>query len=58
MLLSDFIHQALRLAGDNPEATIELFDRHRGVELHNNPDTDTWDFELFRGDTGIVIEFD
>ncbi len=57
MKLSEFIRDALQLAGDtDPE--LELFDRNRGVELRNDPDTDMWDFEVMRGDNCIVIEFD
>ena len=57
MKLSDFVRDAQARFGDS-DPDILLFDRNRGVELINDPDSNTWDFEVLRGDNCIVIEFD
>lgn len=58
MKLSEFIRDAQQLAGEGNDPELQLFDRNRAVDLINDPDTDTWDFEVMRGDNCIVIEFD
>jgi hypothetical protein len=58
MDLEDFITQLRQMAKGKDKPTVTLFDRHRAVELVNDPDSDTWDFEIMRGDDGPVIEFD
>jgi len=61
MTIRELIQDLQRIADSNPlggDAEVTLFDRSGQRTLRVDPGTDTFDFEVMRGDGEAVIEFD
>lgn len=59
MKLSEMIRDMQQLASTmDADPEVILFDRFGDREMKLDPDSDTFDFQIMRGDAQIVIEFD
>ena len=59
MDLSFLIHELQRMQAQmGPGATVTLYDKTTDRTLKADPDAENWDFDIMRGDDGVVIEFE